>query len=290
MPDTLKIALIQLTTPADQAAALAQAVPLIERAAAEGAQLILTPECSNLMEIRKDQKGLKVTVAEKDVCVQGYRDLARRLSVPILMGSAIVMENEGELRSSSDSGSATKDHHAVNRTLLIGPDGELIDVYDKVHLFDVELANGESYKESNGITGGTRAVVADVAGVKLGMSICYDVRFAYLFRMLAKAGASVITTPAAFTQPTGKAHWEVLLRARAIETGAFVLAPAQGGLHEDGRKTWGHSLVVGPWGEVIASLDHDRPDVLFATLDLSEVAKARAALPQLKHDRDIVLS
>jgi deaminated glutathione amidase len=277
VPDTLKVALIQLTTPADQVAALTQATPLIERAATEGAQLILTPECSNLMEIRKDQKVLKVTTAENDVCVQGYRDLARRLKVPILMGSAILKEN-------------ANDERAVNRTLLIGPDGELIDVYDKVHLFDVELANGESYKESNGITGGTRAVVADVAGVKLGMSICYDVRFAYLFRMLAKAGASVITTPAAFTQPTGKAHWEVLLRARAIETGAFVLAPAQGGLHEDGRKTWGHSLVIGPWGEVIATLDHDHPDVLFATLDLSEVAKARAALPQLKHDRDIALS
>jgi predicted amidohydrolase len=277
VPDTLKIALIQLTTPADQAAALAQAVPLIERAAAEGAQLILTPECSNLMEIRKEQKALKVTTAEDDVCVQGYRDLARRLSVPILMGSAILKEN-------------ATDERAVNRTLLIGADGEFIDAYDKVHLFDVELANGESYKESHGITGGARAVVADVAGVKLGMSICYDVRFAYLFRMLAKAGASVITTPAAFTVPTGKAHWEVLLRARAIETGAFVLAPAQGGAHEDGRKTWGHSLVIGPWGEVIASLDHDHPDVLFATLDLSEVARARAALPQLKHDRDIVLS
>lgn len=277
MPDTLKAALIQLTTPADQTAAFAQAVPLIERAAAEGAQLILTPECSNLMEIRKDQKALKVTTAEDDVCVQGYRDLARRLSVPILMGSAIILDKDGDTR-------------AVNRTLLIGADGEFIDAYDKVHLFDVELANGKSYKESHGIIGGARAVVADVAGVKLGMSICYDVRFAYLFRMLAKAGASVITTPAAFTVPTGKAHWEVLLRARAIETGAFVLAPAQGGLHEDGRKTWGHSLVIGPWGEVIAALDHDRPDVLVATLDLSEVAKARAALPQLKHDRDITLS
>lgn len=277
MADTLKVALIQLTTPADQVAALSQATPLIERAAAEGVQLILTPECSNLMEIRKEQKVQKVTTAEDDVCVQGYRDLARRLGVPILMGSAIVLDKDG-------------DTHAVNRTLLIGPDGEFIDAYDKVHLFDVELMSGESYKESNGITGGTRAVVADVAGVKLGMSICYDVRFAYLFRMLAKAGASVITTPAAFTVPTGKAHWEVLLRARAIETGAFVLAPAQGGAHEDGRKTWGHSIVVGPWGEVIAALDHDRPDVLLATLDLSEVAKARAALPQLKHDREITLS
>lgn len=277
MSDTLKVALIQLATPADQVAALTQATPLIERAAGEGAQLILTPECSNLMEIRKDQKAQKVTTADEDYCVQGYRDLARRLGVPILMGSAIVLDKNSDTR-------------AVNRTLLIGSDGEFIDAYDKVHLFDVELANGESYKESNGITGGTRAVVAAVAGVKLGMSICYDVRFAYLFRMLAKAGASVITTPAAFTVPTGKAHWEVLLRARAIETGAFVLAPAQGGVHEDGRKTWGHSIVVGPWGEVIAALDHDRPDVLFATLDLSEVAKARTALPQLKHDRDVTLS
>jgi predicted amidohydrolase len=163
--------------------------------------------------------------------------------------------------------------------------GEIVDAYDKIHMFDVDLPTGERHRESSAYTPGDTAVVAGMPWGKLGLSICYDMRFAYLYRVLAQAGASLISVPAAFTGPTGAAHWETLLRARAIETGSFVLAPAQGGTHEDGRATWGHSIIVGPWGEIIAQLDHDAPGVLNAVLNLDDVAKARSAIPALIHDR-----
>jgi predicted amidohydrolase len=155
-----------------------------------------------------------------------------------------------------------------------------------MHVYDVDLPTGESHRESARIRPGEKAVVAGTPWGGLGMSVCYDVRFPHLYRALARAGADMISVPSAFTVPTGQAHWEVMLRARAIETGAFLLAPAQGGQHQDGRRTWGHSLIVGPWGEVIAALDHDRPSVLAARIDLAEVAKARSAIQQLKHDRE----
>jgi deaminated glutathione amidase len=181
------------------------------------------------------------------------------------------------------------DRHA-NRSLLIGPDGDVIARYDKIHLFDATPSDGRVYRESAGIRAGDRAVVAATAFGKVGLSICYDVRFAALYRMMAQAGASILCVPAAFTVPTGKAHWEVLLRARAIETGAFVLAAAQGGAHEDGRVTYGHSMIISPWGEVLARLDHDAEGFLDYELDLSAVARARAALPQLQHDRPVRLA
>jgi predicted amidohydrolase len=174
----------------------------------------------------------------------------------------------------------------ANRGFLIGPDGDILSSYDKVHLFDVDLPNGETYRESATIRPGDAAVVAESPWGRLGLTICYDVRFPHLFRQIARVGACMIAVPSAFTVPTGEAHWETLLRARAIETGAFVLAPAQGGTHEDGRKTWGRSTVVAPWGEVVAKLDHDEPGMLHATLDMSAVARARAAVPALTHDRD----
>jgi deaminated glutathione amidase len=272
----LSIALVQTTTPADVLAALDHLTPLIARAAEGGARLILTPECSNLMEQRRSEKVAKVTTEADDVCVRGLKHLAHMYGVTILMGSAIVKSDE--------------DGKNVNRALLIGPDGEVKARYDKIHLFDANTPDGKSYRESDGISAGDKAVVADIEAVRLGLSICYDVRFAPLYRTLAKAGADIIAVNAAFTVPTGQAHWEVLLRARAIETGCFVAAAAQGGQHEDGRATWGHSMVVDPWGRVVAALDHDRPDVLFTTLDLEAVTKARQALPQLTHDRMFGLS
>ena len=285
MAGTLDIALVQARTPADQAAALEHLRPLIVQAAASGAQFILTPECSNIMEARPAEKAHKITTEAADVFVTGVRHLARELKVPILIGSAIVRAGEGDkLRSSSDSGSAAK---TVNRTLLLDGEGDITARYDKVHLFDADTPDGKSYRESASVKPGDTAVVAQTPWGGLGLSICYDVRFAYLYRTLAKRGADMIAVPAAFTVPTGRAHWEVLLRARAIETGAFVIAPAQGGSHEDGRVTYGHSLVTGPWGEVIARLDHDHPAVLTATIDFAEVARARQALPQLRHDREI---
>lgn len=270
----LPIALIQTRTPAMPAEALAHVEPLIRQAAAEGAKLILTPEASNFLEQRRDRKIAVLTDEDQDVVVLGLRRLAAELGVWILIGSAIVRSGH------------TGDDRAANRSLLIDAGGGIVARYDKLHVFDVNLPNGETYRESSGIRPGDGATVAETPWGKLGLTVCYDIRFPHLHRQLAKAGVCMIAVPAAFTVPTGEAHWETLLRARAIETGAFVLAPAQGGAHEDGRKTWGRSTVVGPWGEMIAKLDHDEPGVLHATLDFAAVEKARAAVPALSHDRD----
>lgn len=274
MRRTLDIALIQTRTPATPEAGLAHVEPLIRQAAAGGAKLILTPEGTNLLEQRRDRRGEVIRAEPDDPCVQGLRALAAELKVWLLVGSAIVK-----------SGHAGDDR-AANRSLLIDNGGTIVARYDKLHVFDVDLPNGEVYRESANIRPGDAAAVAETPWGRLGLTVCYDVRFPHLFRQLAKAGAGLIAVPAAFTVPTGEAHWETLLRARAIETGAFVLAPAQGGAHEDGRRTWGRSTVVGPWGEVIAKLDNDGPGVLFATLDLDAVDKARRAVPALTHDRD----
>ena len=272
MTDILNLALIQTRTPATPAAALDHARPLILQAAANGAQLILLPECANLMEARKEHKAQVVTTEAEDIFIKGVRELAQSLRVEILIGSAIV---KSEI-----------DERAANRSLLIDACGEIVARYDKIHLFDADTPDGRSYRESATMRPGEAAAVAVTPWGGLGLTICYDVRFPHLYRALAKAGAKMIAVCAAFTVPTGKAHWEVLLRARAIETGCFVLAPAQGGLHEDGRTTYGHSMVISPWGEVIARLDHDRPAVLEASIDFSEVTRARQALPSLQHDRE----
>lgn len=272
----LPVALIQTRTPATAEAGLAHVEPLIRQAAADGAKLILTPEGTNLLEQRRDRRAAAITDEDKDPCVLGLRRLAAELDVWLLIGSAIVHSGH------------TGDDRAANRSLLIDPAGAIVARYDKLHVFDVDLPNGETYRESATIRPGDAAAVADTPWGRLGLTVCYDVRFPHLFRQLAKANAALIAVPAAFTVPTGEAHWETLLRARAIETGAFVLAPAQGGPHEDGRRTWGRSTVVSPWGEVIAKLDHDDPGVLHATLDLSEVARARAAIPALTHDREFI--
>jgi predicted amidohydrolase len=273
-PVRVKVALIQLRTPSEQIAALAHAEPLIREAAAGGAKFILTPEGTNLLEQRRDLRQQKIVSQDDDACVNGLKALAKELDIWLLIGSAIVR---------SEAPSETR---AANRSILVGPDGEVRATYDKMHVYDVDLPTGESHRESNNIRPGDRAVVAQTPWGKLGLTVCYDVRFAHLFRALARAGADMISTPSAFTVPTGQAHWEIMLRARAIETGAFVLAPAQGGSHEDGRKTYGHSLIVAPWGEVIARFDHDAPGVLFAELDLGQVDQARAAIRQLDHARE----
>lgn len=274
MTTGLPIALIQTRTPATATAGLAHVEPMIRQAAAEGAKLILTPEGTNLLEQRREHRAAAITDEDQDACVIGLRRLAAELDVWLLIGSAIVR--------SGHSG----DDRAANRSLLIDATGAITARYDKLHVFDVDLPNGETYRESSTIRPGDAAAVAETPWGRLGLSVCYDVRFPHLYRHLAKAGAMMIAVPAAFTVPTGEAHWETLLRARAIETGAFVLAPAQGGTHEDGRKTWGRSTVVAPWGEVIGKIDHDEPDVLHATLDLSAVARARSAVPALTHDRE----
>lgn len=266
----MKLALLQTRTPAAHAAALAHVAPLVREAAAGGALLIATPEGTNILEKDKARLLPQLKPLDQDPVVLGLQDLARELGVWILIGSALVLREDGR---------------AANRQALIAPDGRIVATYDKLHMFDVDLPTGETARESETYAPGDRAVVSAVDGLKLGHSICYDLRFPTLYRALALAGAQVMAIPAAFTRPTGEAHWEVLMRARAIETGAYVIAPAQGGFHEDGRGTWGRSIVVGPWGEVVASLDHDEPGVLLADLDPQAVAKARAAIPALANAR-----
>lgn len=267
---TLRVGLIQTRTPASHAAALAHVTPLIRQAAGEGASFIATPEGTNILQRDKAALLPQLTLLEDDLVVRGLQALAAELGVTILIGSALVKREDGK---------------AANRAALIDPQGAITATYDKLHMFDVDLPTGETARESETYEPGERAVAARAGELKLGLTVCYDVRFPALYRALALAGAEVIVTPAAFTRPTGEAHWETLLRARAIETGSFVLAPAQGGFHEDGRGTWGRTLAIGPWGEMLGKLDHDEPGVLIADLDLAAVAKARAAIPALPNAR-----
>jgi deaminated glutathione amidase len=273
----MKAGLIQLRTPASQAAALAQAEPLIRAAAAAGAQFILTPECTNIVQKNRPKLFEVLATAEDDACVQGLIALAAELKIWLLIGSALVR------REDNGAGGG-----AANRSILVGPDGRIVATYDKMHMFDVDLPTGEKARESEAYTPGEEAVIAATPFGQIGLTICYDLRFPYLYRALAKAGAEIMTIPACFTRPTGEAHWEVLMRARAIETGSFVLAPAQGGFHEDGRGTWGRSIAVGPWGEVLALADHDEPGFVIADLELDAVARARQAIPALKNERSFV--
>lgn len=270
---SLPVALIQTNTPASPSAAFAHVEPLIRQAAAGGARLILTPEATNVLIQDRARREALLQTQDRDEAVVKLRALARELGVWLLIGSAIV-------RSGHDG-----DDRAANRSILVDDQGDVAATYDKLHVYDVDLPTGERWRESAAIRPGDAAVVADTPWGGLGLTVCYDIRFPQLHRALAKAGAVMISVPSAFTVPTGEAHWETLLRARAIETGCFILAPAQGGTHEDGRRTWGRSTIVGPWGEVIARLDHDAPGVLFATLDLEAVGRARNAVPQLTHDR-----
>jgi predicted amidohydrolase len=270
----LKVGLVQTRTPATQAAALAHTAPFIREAAGAGAQLIVTPECSNILQRDRAKLFERLSCAEADTAVVGLRALAAELGVWLLIGSALVRREDGK---------------AANRSVLVGPDGAVRATYDKIHMFDVDLPTGERHRESSAYEPGDRAVVTEAAGARLGLTICYDVRFPAVHAALARAGAQVLTVPAAFTRPTGEAHWEVLLRARAIETGSYVLAAAQGGLHEDGRGTWGRSMAISPWGEVIAVADHDEPGVVLADLDLAAVEKARVAIPALANARAFAL-
>ncbi|GBF58868.1 hydrolase [Candidatus Phycosocius bacilliformis] len=266
----VKVAVIQLRTPARLEAARAQLEPLLARAAKAGAELVVTPEGTNILQRDRDRFAEEALFEDDEDALNWYGAQAHRHGFHLLIGSALLRRRSGK---------------AANRSHLFGPDGKLLATYDKIHLFDVNLGAGQETRESQAYEPGDTAVVVDAAFGKLGLTICYDVRFPHLFRDLAKAGAQIIAVPAAFTAPTGKAHWHVLLRARAIETGAFILAAAQGGNHEDGRATFGHSMIVAPWGEIIAELDHDNPGILLAELDLDRVIAARTKIPCLTHDR-----
>jgi len=265
----MRTACVQLRSGDDVAENARAASALIREAAKAGAKFVATPENTGLMAPDGGAK-LEKTFAEKDdPALPVFKALANELDIWLLVGSLAIRT------------SAAK---TANRSFLIGPDGRVIARYDKIHLFDVSLPSGESYRESNTVEAGEEAVAVSLPWGRIGLSVCYDLRFPQLYRSLAKAGAEILTVPSAFTETTGKAHWHVLLRARAIENSCFVMAPAQGGTHANGRKTYGHSLIVGPWGDVLAEAGTE-PGVIMAELDLDEVADVRGRLPALQHDR-----
>jgi predicted amidohydrolase len=265
MARMLRVGLIQMRSGIDAAVNRKAATPLLRQAAEAGARLIATPENTSRCDRNRERFLGAILPEREDPEIAAWGKLAKEMGVWLLEGSTAV---------------AAPDGRALNRSLLFTPEGKVAARYDKIHLFDVALGGGETYRESATFAAGDSAeLVEGPMGARLCLTICYDLRFPELYRALAKAGADVITVPSAFTRPTGEAHWEVLLRARAIETGAFVIAPAQGGVHEDGRTTYGHSLVVDPWGVVVAKLDHDEPGLLVADLDLDLVARARGKIP-----------
>jgi predicted amidohydrolase len=265
-----RIALYQARTgidPADNARGLAAAV---EEAASGGAAILFTPEMSGLLDRDRERAASKLRTEADDPVLAEMRSAAARAGIWVHLGSLAILDQEpGKLR---------------NRAYLIDAEGEVRATYDKLHLFDVDLPTGESWRESASYVPGERAVVAGSPAGPLGLSICYDLRFPDLYRALTDAGAQVLAIPAAFTVPTGRAHWHVMIRARAIEAGAFVVAAAQSGRHEDGRETFGHSLVVGPWGEVLLDMGEGK-GVGFAEIDLAEAEAVRSRLPALRHRR-----
>ncbi len=264
-----KVGLVQMRSGVDPQVNLAAAVAAIEQAKRAGADYVLTPEMTNIMEIKRERLLATIADEESDPTLASLREAARALSIYIHIGSLAV-------KTSPDK--------AANRSFLIDRGGDVVARYDKIHMFDVDLAGGESYHESHTYRAGELAVVADLPWGRLGVTICYDLRFPALYRALAESGASFFAIPAAFTKQTGAAHWHVLMRARAIENGCFVFAAAQGGKHENGRETFGHSLVVNPWGQILAE-GGTEPGVILAEIDPAEVAAARARIASLHQGR-----
>ena len=272
----MRAALLQLTSSDDPEANLGVVRGLLREAAAEGAGFVLTPEVTNCVSASRTHQHSVLTHEANDPVLAGLREDAARAGVWLLIGSLALTTDDADGRF-------------ANRSFLIGPEGRLVARYDKIHMFDVAISDAETYRESAGFRPGRRARVAETPFGTLGLSVCYDLRFPYLYRALAQAGAEILTVPAAFAQPTGRAHWRPLLQARAIETGAWVLAPAQTGTHAacrgKARRTWGHSMVVNPWGEVVAEAG-EAPGILYAEIDRAAAAEARARVPSLQHDRE----
>lgn len=262
-------AMVQMRTSLLPEPSLEQATQLIREAAAQGADYVQTPEVSNMMQLNRTALFEHLKTQDDDISLKAYRALAAELKIHLHVGSLALRYSEEK---------------AVNRSFLIGPEGDILASYDKIHMFDIDLPGGESYRESANYQPGETAVISDLPWGRIGLTICYDVRFPALYRALAEAGASFITVPSAFTRKTGEAHWHTLLRARAIETGCFVFAAAQCGLHENKRETFGHSLIVDPWGEVLAD-GGTEPGVVLARIDPSRVETAHKAIPSLQHGR-----
>ena len=268
-PSKFKAGLIQMRSGITPAANVDTASRLIAEAKAAGADYVQTPEMTNIMEVKRDRLFETIREEENDPSLAAFRDLAKTHGLYVHVGSLAIK---------------LLPDRAANRGFVIDPTGEIVARYDKIHMFDVDLGNGESYRESRTYRPGEIAITADLPWGRLGVSICYDLRFPALYRALAEAGSTMLAIPSAFTKQTGEAHWNVLMRARAIETGCFVLAAAQGGKHENGRDTFGHSIVVDPWGRVLAE-GGTEPGVVMAEIDPALIAEARSRVPSLDHGR-----
>lgn len=271
----MRIAAIQMCSGREPGPNLDAIEKLAGEAAGSGAHYVLTPEVSVAFAENREAFAKVAGPFEGNPAIARLGDLAKELGIHLHIGSMAVTLQSGKF---------------ANRAILFAPDGSIAATYDKIHLFDADVEGDKAYRESASYEGGDLAVTADLPGAKLGFSICYDVRFPALFAALAEIGAELMAVPAAFTVPTGRAHWEVLLRARAIETGSFVIAAAQGGTHENGRKTYGHSMIISPWGEIIAEMDGDNPGVISANIDREAVRLARLRVPALANRRPFSLS
>ncbi|MBV2141887.1 carbon-nitrogen hydrolase family protein [Falsochrobactrum sp. TDYN1] len=268
---TFRAAAVQMRSGTDIARNVGDLEKLVAEAAAKGAQYVQTPEMTG--GLVRDRAALFASLRDEanDLVFQAASMLAKKHGIFLHIGSTAINAGDGKV---------------ANRAAIFAPSGEKVATYDKVHMFDVDLDNGESWRESATYEPGRETVIAQLPFAALGMAVCYDIRFPQLFRAQALAGANVITAPAAFTRQTGEAHWHVLQRARAIENGAFLISAAQGGVHEDGRETYGHSIIVSPWGKVLAEADHDEPGVILADIDIAESTAARAKVPNLKNARE----
>jgi predicted amidohydrolase len=266
---TFKAAMIQMRSGLTPAGNIDAAAKLIGEAKAAGADYVQTPEMTNIMEVKRERLFATIVEEDADTSLATFRELARKLGLYVHVGSLAI-------KVAPDK--------AANRGFLIDPQGRVAARYDKIHMFDVDLGNGESYRESRSYRAGEQAVLSELPWGRLGLTVCYDLRFPALYRALAEAGASFLAIPSAFTQKTGEAHWHVLMRARAIENGCFVFAAAQGGTHENGRDTFGHSLIVDPWGKILAE-GGTEPGVIMAEVDPTQVALARSRIPSLQHGR-----
>ncbi|WP_439543760.1 carbon-nitrogen hydrolase family protein [Hyphomicrobium sp.] len=273
-PTSFRVGLVQMCSGRDLSRNVRDATALIREAASGGADYIQTPEVTNLMELDRERLFAAAEPESTNAALQHFRELARELSVWLHIGSLVIKVTDQKL---------------ANRAFIISPAGDVVARYDKIHMFDVDLPNGEVYRESANYEPGSKAVVAPLPWGGLGLSICYDLRFPHLYRALAKAGASFLAVPAAFTRVTGEAHWVTLLRARAIEAQCYVFAAAQGGQHEHGRETFGHSLIVSPWGQVLAE-GGVHPSVILADVDLSLIGDVRSRVPSLRHDRSFEIA
>lgn len=270
----VKVAAVQMRSDGDMSANIEALSRMVGEAAAQGAQYVQTPENTGIIQNDRALYRASLHAEQDDPVVREASVLAKRHGIYLHIGSTPIKLDSGLI---------------ANRAFVFAPDGSKITTYDKIHMFDVDLDNGESWRESDTISAGDRAVVAELPFMKLGLAICYDIRFPQLFQAQANAGANVISAPAAFTRQTGEAHWHILQRARAIENGAFLISAAQGGLHNGNRQTYGHTIIVSPWGKVLAEADHDNPAVIYADIDVADSAAARNKIPNLKNAREFKL-